>query len=169
MESIVIGFSRPRRFKVFGWMIMTAYGTNYDHVYLRIHSESIERDIIYQASKLMINFVGSAVFESENEIVKEFEISISSEHKKSLMQFAIDNAGKPYSFREVLGLAWVRLNALFGKKISNPLRDGQNAYVCSVIQAYILENYTGDNIPGDFEDVSPKDLYDYLTSKQANV
>ena len=164
MEKIVVGFSRPKKFKAFAWLIMKGFGTPYDHVYIKFHSDSYDRDIIYQASKMMINFMGGKLFNDENIVVKEFDIEITPDSKKAMMQFAIDNAGKPYSMKEIFGLAWVKINSWFGRKIPNPLRDGNDAYVCSVIATYILENYAGKDIPGDFEDVTPKDLYDYLSS-----
>lgn len=165
MEKLIVGFSRPKTLKLFAWLIMKAYDTPYDHVYIKFHSDTYERDIIYQASKLMINFMGTALFEEENLIIKEFELDISMENKKKLMQFAIDNAGKPYSMREVLGLGLVRISELLGNKIKNPFRDGTKAYVCSVLADYICINYTDHGLK-DFEDVSPKDLYDYLESRE---
>ena len=164
VEKIVVGFSRPKKWKPFAWLIMVGYGIPYDHVYVRMHSDSYERDIIYQASKSMINFMGTTVFEADNIIVKEFQVDISTENKKALMQFAIDNAGKPYSIKEAVGLAWVRINALFGRKITNPFKDGTNGYVCSVLADYILDHYTTVKVPGDFEDADPRFLYDYLDS-----
>lgn len=163
MEQIIIGFSRPKKFKLFAWAIMKTLGTNYDHVYLKFHSESLERDIIYQASKMMINFMGSQVFDSDNIIVKEYELDITPENKKAMMQFAIDNAGKPYSFKEIIGFAYVKINALFGRAVSNPLGDGTNAYVCSVIATYMLDHYLNADVPGDFENVDPLKLDQYLT------
>lgn len=165
METIVVGFSAPKKWKIFAWMIQTLYGTPYDHVYVRIHSDTYERDIIYQASKTMINFMGTTVFESDNVIYKEFSLEISLENKKAMMQFAIDNAGKPYSWKEALGLGIVKICALFGKKIENPLKEQNTEYVCSTLAAYILKNYLDENLPEDFEDCGPKDIYDFLSSK----
>lgn len=165
MEKIIVGFSYPKKWKIFAWLIQTIYGTPYDHVYIKFHSSTYDRDIIYQASKTMINFMGTSVFESENSIYKEFEVEISPQNKVDLMKFAIDNAGKPYSIKEAFGLGIVRIFALFGKKIENPWKDGNDGYVCSILAAYVMENYLGEDIEGDFEDISPKDIYDFLLSK----
>ena len=162
MKNIVVGFSKPKKWKPFAWLIMKGYSIPYDHVYLKFHSDSYDRDIIYQASKTMINFMGTEVFESENYIYREFSISLSEENYKTLMQFAIDNAGKPYSFREAIGLGIARICSFFGKKIENPLKRGNREYVCSVIAAYVLQNYTNQSVPGDFEDADPKFLYELL-------
>lgn len=167
MEKIIVGFSRPKKWMLFAWLIMKGYGINYSHVYIKFHSNSYNKDIIYQASKNMINFMGTAVFNLEDISVKEFEIEISDSNKIALMQFAIDNAGKPYSVKEAIGLGLVRICALFGKKITNPLKSGTDSYVCSVLADYILENYANKDIPGDFEDSDPKYIHDYLISINA--
>lgn len=164
MDKITVGFSRPKTFKLFAWVIMKTYNIPYDHVYVKFHSESYDRDIIYQASNLMVNFMSPVVFESANVIVDEFEIDILEENKLKMIQFAIDNAGKPYGFMEAVGLGLVRLCELFGKKIKNPFGGGTQNYVCSVIAGYILEQYAGAQIPGDFENVSPPIMYNYLMS-----
>ncbi len=164
METITVGFSRPKKWAAFAWLIMALYGTPYDHVYIKFHSNSLNREIIYQASKMLINFMGVSVFESDNIVYREFKVDISSENKKSLMQFAVDNAGKPYSVKEALGLGVVQILSFFGKKIKNPFKSGTDSYVCSVIGAYILENYTNNDVPGDFQDASPKSLYEFLSS-----
>lgn len=165
MEKLIIGFSRPKKWKPFAWLIMKGYGTNYDHVYVKFHSDYYDRDIIYQASSVMINFMGTKVFENDNIIVKEFSVDMTSDTKRDLMKFAIDNAGKPYSMKEVLGLAIVRIAELLGKKIENPFKTGTDEYVCSVLGAYILENFGGTDVPGDFENVTPKMLYEFLLTK----
>lgn len=166
MGKIIVGFSRPKKWKPFAWAIMKVLGTPYDHVYIKFYSDSLQRNVIYQASKSMINFMGTAVFESDNIIVKEFEVAITPENRIKLMQFAVDNAGKPYSFKEVLGLAWVKICSLFGKKIGNPFKAGTDEYVCSVLADYILENFTDKNAPGDFEDSDPRYLYEFLSKNQ---
>ena len=162
MEKIIIGFSRPKKWKPFAWLIMKGFGTPYDHVYVKFHSESLDRDIIYQASKMMINFMGTVLFNLENIVVAEFEIEISPESKKALMQFAVDNAGKPYSIKEAFGLGLVRICELFGKKIKNPYKEGNSEYVCSILVDYILEKYADIGVKNDFENADPKDVYDLL-------
>lgn len=162
MEKIIVGFSKPKKWHLFSWIIMALYGINYSHVYIKFHSDYYERDIIYQASKMMINFMGNDVFGKENITIKEFDVDITPENKKALMQFAIDNAGKPYSIKEAIGLGWVRLNAILGRKISNPFKEGTKEYVCSVLADHILEQYTEENAPGDYQDSDPKFLYEYL-------
>lgn len=144
---------------------MKLYGTPYSHVYVRFKSESFDRELIYQASNSMVNFMGLETFLKNNLIYKEFSIDITSENRKNLVQFAIDMAGRPYSIKEAIGLGLVKIASWFGKKIKNPWGDGTQGFVCSVLAAYILENFLGEDVPDDFEDADPEKIYNFLSSK----
>lgn len=164
MEKIIVGFSKPKKFKLFAFAIMSAYKIPYDHVYVTYRSNSLDRDIIYQASKLMVNFVGTEVFYSENTMVAEFEISVPADKRIALMQFMIDNAGKPYGFMNALGLGIARIFKYFGKTIHNPLGDGSKSWVCDEIVGQIIK-MCGYQLPQLLDDLTPLDLYNYLLSQ----
>lgn len=168
MQSIVVGFSRPKKWRPFAWLIMKGYGIPYDHVYVKFHSGTYGRDIIYQASGSMVNFMGNTIFLSNNIGMNEFQVSISDDKYVGLMQFCIDNAGKPYGVKQAFGMAIVRIAEIFGRYIKNPFKD-DGTYVCSKLGAYILENFAGAIIPRDIEDITPLDLYNYLIQVKASV
>lgn len=169
MAKITIGFSRPKIFKPFAWVIMKTYNIPYDHVYVKFHSDSYSRDIIYQASSMMVNFMSPVIFELNNVIVDEFSLEISDSNKIKMMQFAIDNAGKPYGLMEALGLGIVRVAEIFGKTIKNPFKSDGQTYVCSVLAGYILDNYDNLNISADYESISPLMLHTYLLKLKSNA
>src|SRR5258708_2144045 len=102
MKTIKVGFSRPKAWFVpFSWLIRLCLKTPYSHVYIKTHSDSLNRDIIYQASGLQVNFVGNILFESKENIVKEFSLDISDEIYTNMMQDSIDIAGGPYSMWQI--------------------------------------------------------------------
>lgn len=167
MKNIVIGFSKPKKMKLFAAAIIFLFRTKFDHVYIKFHSDSYEKDLIYQASKMMINFMGIEVFNSENIIVEEFNVEISEENLKKMIQFAIDNAGKGYSYKEAIGLGLVRIvKNVFNKTINNPFKEGTDKYVCSILVSYVLQNFT-DNTKtlGDFQEMAPLDVYNLLKER----
>lgn len=143
---------------------MTGYGTPYSHVYIKIWSEKYERNLIYQASHTMVNFMGTELFEKENQIVQEFQIEIPDESKAKLMQFAIDSAGTLYGIKSVVGLAIQRIAELCGFKIKNPLADGTETYICCEMVGYILQNFASVNLPHDPNDITPAQIYDFMVS-----
>ena len=96
-ETIYIGFSKAKgSFPILSWIIQAIEGTNYSHVYLRIPSAWFERDLYFQASSVMVNFMGPTYFDEHAQMVEEYPIQISSETKKKVWQYCIDNAGKPF-------------------------------------------------------------------------
>lgn len=163
METIFVGFSKPKTWKPFAWLIMKGFGTSYDHVYIRFRSEKYDRDLIYQASKMMVNFMSKEVLMQDNIIVDEFPVEITTENKTKMIQFAIDNCGKPYGIKEAIGLGIVRIFELLGKKIKNPFGDGGATYVCSELAGYMLKQYAGALIPKDVDDIAPPDVFNYLS------
>jgi uncharacterized protein YycO len=166
MDSITVGFSKPKVWKPFSWLIMTAYGTPFDHVYIRWHSNSLSRDVIYQASGMAVNFMGAQFF-ANNVVVDEFEVQLTPANKLAMIQFAMDNAGKPYGIKECFGLAWVRICSLFGKAVANPFTFDGSTYVCSELVGYILDDYAGMDVNKDPSLIDPKMMYNYLLAIKA--
>lgn len=162
MEHMTIGFSKPKKFKPFAWLIMKAYGIPYSHVYVSFYSEKFNRSIIYQASHTMVNCIGLMEFIKENEIVKEFNVSIEDSQRTQAIQFAIDNLGKSYSIRGVIGLGIVRVFELLNKKIENPFKDGEQMWFCCEFATKVLQQFSGTQIDTDSESISPKELYNIL-------
>jgi hypothetical protein len=167
MSKIVIGFSKPRKRMPFSWLIRKAYGTPYSHVFVSWRSDSLERDLVYQASGIAVNFIGLKAFDEINETIDRFEFDVDDILKKQMMQFAIDNAGKHYSLRAVFGLAVVRIAEWCGKTIKNPFKDGTHTYVCSELVAGIIKNFLDKDLPKDVEDMTPKDVYDFMVALRA--
>lgn len=170
MKTIKIGFSKPNnmRYKIFAWLIMKSYKTSYSHVYIKLRSENYERDIIYQASGTIVNFMSPDIFSSHNEIVEEFQVSLTDENYIKMMQFAIDNAGKPYGIKECFGLAIVRICDFFGKKISNPFKNEGKTYICSELAGFILREFDQVTFDKKQYDLTPLDIYTYFKSLQTN-
>lgn len=161
---IILGFSKPIKWKPFSWLIMTAYGIPYSHCYIKFYSQTYQRWLIYQASGTMVNFMNIQTFNQEAEIVYETQIEISEEARFKVLQFSIDNCGKPYGVKECFGLAITRIFEIFGKEIKNPLADQDRTLVCSELTAIILRDCLNINIPKDPDDMTPKDVYNLLTN-----
>lgn len=166
--QIKIGFSKPKKWKAFAWLIMAGYGISYSHVFLELNAVKYERKLIYQASGGKVNFMGEDLFHEDNVVVKEYIIEIPDEKYIAMMQFAIDNSGRHYGIKQAFGMAIVRLAEIFGVKITNPFRDGVNTFVCSELGAYVLENFAGIKINRDQDDITPLDLWNYFQSLPAN-
>ena len=167
MKSITIGFSKPQVFKFYAWLIMKCDRATFDHAYLKFHSDSLDRDIIYQAVGKGVQFIGKLQFEKHSKAIEEYRLNIEENNYTTMMRFCVDNAGISYGFKEVLGLALVKLCAKFGKHIANPFNQGAKEEFCSEIVSRCLNEAKPDEFNIDAENISPKELNTLL--KQLNV
>jgi len=165
METIYIGFSHPISwFEPFSWAIRLMQWTSYSHVYIRVHSNELDRDIVYQASGLQVNFIGLNRFKTKEVIVKEFPLQITPETKKQVLQYCTDMSGASYGVLEVLGYPWVMINSLFGRQVHNPF-GSTTSFVCSQFIGNILKDDLGDSLPNT-NTLDPKQIYQYLSNKK---
>lgn len=164
-ESIYIGFSKASNNNLLSRIIMLVERTNFSHAYIRIPSPYLERDFYFQASGLMVNFMGTEQFKLRETVVREFEFEISEESKKKLWQFAIDNAGKPYAIKQLFGDLWVVLGKLLGKRWKNPFPNGQNMFVCIEIDYAVMQNILGIDLKIDPDSIDLYDVYKYLDNR----
>jgi hypothetical protein len=163
MQTVTVGFSKPNKWKPFAALIMWGYNIPYDHVYIKFHSSFYDRNVIYQASGTMVNFMSPTVFDSANEIVKEFTLEITDQNMIKMVQFAMDNAGKPYGIKQCFGLAIVRIAEIFGKSIPNPFKADGSTYVCVQLVEDIVNEFTSVKIEQPSNTITPKSMYDDLS------
>jgi hypothetical protein len=165
MELLTIGFSKPRKFKIGSWLIRWSEKTSFSHIYIQWSSQFLEREIIYQASQSMVHFIEGKRFNEINQTLYKFDILLNSSTKKKVIQYAMDRAGVKYSYKQLLGLSIAKILNLLGFKASNPLKDGRSGYVCCELVAEVLIEL-GFVMPQDLDDITPKDVFDYLMGKQ---
>jgi hypothetical protein len=158
MPKIIVGFSKPIKFALHAWIIEKIDGAKFDHAYLKFNSSSLNRDIIYQATATGVDFIGSALWLKKTQPVEEYELDISPDNYKILLQFCIDNAGIPYGFLGVLGEGFVDLAAKFGKTINNPFNDGLSSEFCSEVVVRCLATVDPAQFNLDPDNISPNDL-----------
>lgn len=158
MPKIIVGFSKPVKFKLHAWIIEKIDGAKFDHAYLRLNSASLNRDIIYQATSKGVEFVGSALWLKGTKPVEEYELDVSAADYKTLIQFCIDNAGTPYGFLGVIGAGLVDIAARFGKTIKNPFNDGMASEFCSEITDRCLATVDPAQFSLDPDNITPNDL-----------
>ena len=163
MDSIIIGFSRPKGwFEPFSWLIRLFLWTPYSHVYIRFHSDAYDSDLVFQASSLQVNFYAWSVFQAKEDVIKEFVIPVTSETKLSVIKFAMANVGQPYNLTGALGVAIVWLAMRFGFRIANPISGAGD--FCSQIAGQILNELMGQHINLPLDVITPKDIFRYLTN-----
>lgn len=159
MKTIQIVFTKSRKkFAIFSWLIRLFENTNYSHVAISMMDSDIDAPIFFQSSHTMVNCMGEYIFKKENEIVSSFEFEVEEDLLIECKKFAVKRLGIPYGKLSTLGLAWVQLNKLFGRTITNPFNKTGETYVCSQFIAALLENTNIIDVY-DLDDITPSCLY----------
>jgi hypothetical protein len=170
MKQITIGFSKANtKFPIFSWLIMWALKTPYSHVYLKYTEDSLNREIYYQASHTLVNYMGHTTFLDQETVVQEFVFDVSDDNFIAIQQVAIDNAGKPYGISEIFGLAWVLICAKLGVKVNNPFKDAGTTWICDQLIMGILNECDNVQLPEDLNDMDPLDAYNLVVTLPKNL
>lgn len=167
MNELYIGFSKPKKFKLFSWLIRIVENTNFSHVYIMFYSSKYERWLIYQASGSMVNFIEAKRFFNKNEIIKTFLVVCSEDSRTKAITKAIDYCSAPYGIKQIFGILCVKIARLFNKDIKNPFSDGEATWVCSEIVTSMLKEL-GMDVGIKLDNVTPKDVYKFLESIKQN-
>lgn len=162
MEQITIGFSTHRKFNLFSWAIRTVDRTPFSHVYCIFKSESLNRNLVYHAARTFLHFLSLSNFEKDNITFYTFDIKVTLEQRKNLMQLCIDKAGISYGIKSVVGIALIKLLKNFNITISNPFADDSKTYFCSELVSYLLSKLDLKTNNTDPENDSVKWLYTML-------
>ena len=155
MSTITIGFSKSKkRLPIGSWLIRLYENTPYSHVYLKFHSETLNRVLIYEAVGSGLRFIGSKAWGSHAVEVASFDVAMIQANYVTLLQYCVDNAGTEYGFMQNVGVV---ISRLFKLK-SNPFQKGKN---CSEVVSEVLklEGYTLKVSPNLS---TPRDIYEML-------
>lgn len=153
MRTLKIGFSRPRsKWKIGSALIRLFEGSDFSHTLLRWESETLERELVYQASHGMVHFLSGHRFDIEAHTVREYEVDLTDSEFTVVLQKCVDLAGVKYGYLTLLGMAIERITGC-----RNPFRDADRTYVCSELVGEVLKLH-GDLEDLDLELIGPKIL-----------
>lgn len=134
MNSLVVGFSKPVKWKFLSWLIMKVEKTPFSHAYIKLYAKSYDRWLIYQATGDGVFFWSEREFKNHSQVVFEKEILIEDQAKADAVTWCLDQLGKKYGKLQLVGIA---LSKLFG---SNKLfNNGDKEFICSELAATVLE------------------------------
>lgn len=150
MAWLTIGFSSHSG--IFSSTIRLVTASKVSHTYIRIPNFYDNEDMVFQASGLSVNYCNYNYFKNKSKVKEEYEIDVSSDQYLAAMKLMSKAAGKPYSYREILGYVYVlAMRQWFDRRVSNPFGDGDKSYVCSELAAECLGIK-------DAESMTPEDL-----------
>lgn len=158
---MIVGFSRPKKWKLFSAVVKWYLKTPYSHVYMKFYSKSLDRWIVYEAVGNGVRFIGQKLFDETVDIIKEFEIDISDEKQKELLVWCVDNSGVKYGCLQLIGIFIANILKL--KR--NPFKSGK---ICSELIAEAIENAEIYKFKKDLNLVTPKEIYNLLMAMSPN-
>ena len=166
MTILYVGFSCPKKWNVFSWLIEKVDHRNFSHTYVMWHSDSLNRDLLYEATTRCVRFQNGPGFTEKNETVARFAIPATDAQMADVMRLCIDFAGYEYGFKQCLGIAWVHFRQLFGGRVTNPFSDDTGTMVCSEVVYRVLTIVAPDIVEHlDPDTVTPGDLYQRIVER----
>ena len=165
---ISIGCSRPKDWKPLAEAIMLAEGTNFSHVFVSWKCTNIDRRKVYEAVGSGSRKISNERFKEKAHVVEIYQFEVGLEDLFKIDQMTHDEAGTPYGYLHLVGLALMRVKAWFyrrlglKRKASNPFKDGKFSQICVEAGAYVIELSKKNELPGDIEDYGLKEFYDFV-------
>ena len=167
MKKIIIGFSRPIKWKPYAKAIMWVDGTNFDHLYLKFEPCD-NMSLIYQASGNRTNFMGSQFFLKNNISVEEYQLIVTNQIHDDMLDLMQKREGLKYAIKQVIGKGIAAIwNKIFKRKIKNPFPGNDIESDCIEEGAIILGLDPEANIDLDMNTVTPKPVRDYIAKNRA--
>lgn len=161
---ITIEFTRPKRFRLFSWMVRQIQKTEYSHVRLSWLGAGGSVPVIYEASGSNIKFIGPEAQQYHPvEIIKTYKVNIGRDDYRKLVQLCMTFAGVRYGVKQVIGMALVRVFALD----KNPFADGRKSQVCSEVVGHFIENILGHKVGVSLDIAGPKEIDEALAEYTA--
>ncbi len=152
--KLTVGFSKPTAWFVPGsWAIRLAENSPFSHAFIRWHSNSLNRDMVYQASHGLVHFMSGEKFDKKNKTMVAYEFELDGVQALSVIQKCVDFAGSKYGKLELIGMAFERLTG-----IRSPFRDGNKTFVCSELVGEVLRQCRIVPIGLDLELAGPRKL-----------
>lgn len=163
MSNVVIGFATHRRFNVLSEVIKAVEDTPFSHVYVKYTDPTLEVPVIFQASKLALNYMGETLFDSESETVAEFALTASNDQLKAVMAYCLESVGKPYGIGILFGIGLMLVARRLGIKMAhNPFGDGGRSEICSEVGGDVLDILGANLDRYTLEAEGPAFLYEYV-------
>jgi hypothetical protein len=127
---IIVGISKPKKFRLASELIKLHQGTESSHVYIKFYSQKYDLWLIYEAAYGEVSFIEESRWLQRNVSIAEKKIECSQEQLDSIVKWCIFKCQVPYGFLTVLGIA------LGAKSL---VEDGANSFICTELSYNILQ------------------------------
>lgn len=157
MASIIIGFSRAKNPTIIGRLISWFENTDYTHVYLLTDS-LFNTNVVLHADEFNVHIISEKNFLGKSIVVHQYRVELDEQELARFIELMLDLVGKPYSYKQLLIIAFNRTMKLWNLNFRIKYVNGSNSMICSeLIEKFLLE-IKGLKINYDLDAVTPKDI-----------
>lgn len=166
MKNIIVGFSRPRKWKPFAELIMWWDKSNISHTYSKFDSVAWGVGFIYQNSGHKTNFEGSELFYKNNIPIEEYAILVPDEVEHKIGRLCVSREGIKYAISQIIGIALANIiyYGSFGKIKTKNFLAKENETDCLEEIAIILKEGLGLESNLDLDLSTVKQFREWIAS-----
>lgn len=170
MRKIKIGFSYPKKFMPFAWLIKLYTREPFSHVYVEYLDEITGQEMMAESSHGEFHKITKENWLGKNTIINEFDIDISDDSFYLIMRHINNHLQVDYSVTNIFGIPFYDLYELTNwkifLKIAKLFTDGASRLICSESVSFILIMLGIEfNRPSDF--LRPDHIYEALLEYKA--
>jgi len=157
MINIIIGFSKSKNPTIVGKLISWFEKTDYTHVYL-LTDRLVPAKVVLHADEFNVHIISEKNFLDKSIVVHQYQVSLNEDELERFLVMVMELVGKPYSYRQLLTIAFNRLMKWWGFGFRLRYQDGLSSLICSeLIERFLLE-IKGFHIKRNPDAVTPKDI-----------
>lgn len=167
MKELSIVFTRStKKFPVLSWLIRLWTWKPYSHVARKGKLHFVKGNHFYQASEGKVNYEYEDHFYKNHVVVKEYKIKVPKELYSEMISESWRQTGSKYGFLQNLGIVYVDICALFGKKKENPFKKGMN---CSELMYKTVFSKQFKNLKYNANTIKPHHIEDIIISNRCEL
>lgn len=161
---MTVGFSRPKKWKPIAELIMLLEGTDYSHVFVTWRCTNIQRRKVFESVGSGSRILSNITFKKHAHVHSLYHFEVDDATLFKIEQATHDQSGRPYGYKALLGLGFMRcmnfFNRLLGLKgrQNNPFKDGDYSQVCVESAAMVLKYARPDIYFGEIENYGLKEM-----------
>ncbi len=134
--KLLIGFSRPKSWKIGAELIKWWIRKPYSHVFVCWKSERFSQVLVYHAAHGSVHFLSMDRLRKENDVVGLYQLDITEEQYTALVSKCIALAGENYGYVKLLKIAVKDVCDLLS--IQCKMIENDRGYICSELLAELL-------------------------------
>lgn len=155
--KLTIGESRPKKWKPLSWLIMLVERTDHSHAFVSWKDEKIGVRKVAEARGSGGRICSNFEFKRVNEVINCHYYYVPQEKIDEIEKFIWVNL-RGYAFKQLIGIALMRIAMIFGIRIHNIFGDGNKSMICVELSSNVLA--IAKDLKLHIEDIGMKEAHE---------